>query len=264
MSSKPILAKNRGLLKSPDNVPVHSRLKSFKSSDPDNLKLKPVSNTSVNDKKIRRFSSRAQATDPKKIVLKDNKTFSELQAAENMKNILFCSISHELRNPVNHLNGILDLVKSYAVDEKISNFINIALSSVDLLISKIDDILDYSLLETDTIQLKTIKFNIRELMQNVVDTLSLQFDRKMIKFSLQVEDNVPQEISFDKKRLKQVLMNLIFNALKYTEQGFVTVRVAASYSNKLSKFRANANQIKGTKECDLKFSVSDSGCGIEK
>ena len=74
---------------------------------------------------------------------------------EKMKNILFCSISHELRSPVNHINGILELInKNCPKDEKILKFVKIGLSSIEMLTHKIDDILDYALIETNTLNLK--------------------------------------------------------------------------------------------------------------
>ena len=86
---------------------------------------------------------------------KDSKAFFKLELMEKMKNILFCSISHELRSPVNHINGILELInKNCPKDEKILKFVKIGLSSIEMLTHKIDDILDYALIETNTLNLK--------------------------------------------------------------------------------------------------------------
>lgn len=92
-----------------------------------------------------------------------------------------------------------------------------------MLTSKINDILDYSLIETNTLTLKPIEFNIRNLLINIEDILNLQFDHKMINFSTFVSENVPNIIIYDYKRLKQIMLNLTFNALKYTERGFVSI-----------------------------------------
>ncbi|CAI2384799.1 unnamed protein product [Moneuplotes crassus] len=172
-------------------------------------------------------------------------------------------MSHELRSPVNHINGILDILKSYIDDEKCLKFINIAMSSTEMLMSKISDILDFSLLETNTCELNPIAFNIRNMLLHIEDILNLQFDHKMIVFNTYVHERVPTLVYYDYKRLKQILINLTYNALKYTKKGFVSVTIDCkpiegkqlSFTSKLSK---------GENQCELIFSVADSGCGIEK
>lgn len=194
------------------------------------------------------------------IKAEESKSVHQLQLAEKMKNILFCSISHELRSPVNHINGILDLIKNYYKDdEKLTEYTNIAISSIGMLTSKINDIMDFSLLETGTLELKPVEFNLRGLMQSVEDVLSYQFDHKMINFSVFIAKNVPEVLTYDHIRLKQILLNLIFNAIKYTEKGYVIVIVECSYANKMFKFKNNKTAYKGKTECQLRFSISDSG-----
>jgi two-component system, sensor histidine kinase and response regulator len=208
----------------------------------------------------KRASSHAEADFEEQDLITKELTIAEL--SERMKNILFCSISHELRSPVHHINGILDIIKSYIVDEKILQFINIAMSSTEMLMSKINDILDYSLLETNTLDLKPIDFNIRNLMANIEDILNLQFDHKMIEFGTYVNERVPNIIILDYKRLKQILINLIYNALKYTEKGFVSVEIDCVFydqNNVASKMQKDRSK----KQCELTFMITDSGCGLE-
>lgn len=145
--------------------------------------------------------------------------------AEKFKNILMCSISHELRSPVNHINGILDLIQNHTEDETILDYVSIANSSCEILIHKINDILDYSLLETDTIELKHTEFDIRAMLTGIQKVLNYQFDSRTLNFSVFVSDNVPKRVTYDHNRLKQILMNLCFNAIKYTNKGFVIIIV---------------------------------------
>ena len=199
------------------------------------------------------------------IKAEESKSMHQLQLAEKMKNILFCSISHELRSPVNHINGILDLIKNYYKDdEKLIEYTNIAISSINLLTSKINDILDFSLLETGALKLKHSEFNLREMMQSIENVLSFQFDHKMINFSIFIAKNVPEVLTYDHNRLKQILLNLIFNAIKYTEKGYVIIIVECFYANKMFKFKNNKASFKGNTEWQVRFSISDSGWGIEK
>ena len=109
----------------------------------------------------------------------DEETISkrELELAHKMKNILFWSVSHELRNPINHINGILECISSYvSKDDRIHQFVNIALSSTSMLMHKIDDIMDYSLLETNTLNLRLEEFDIRKMMTSIREMFMLQFD----------------------------------------------------------------------------------------
>ena len=149
--------------------------------------------------------------------------------AEQIKNILFCSISHELRSPINHINGMLELIRSICTDESIKKYSTIAISSWNMLKFKINDILDYSMLETGIWTLKVEEFNLRILMIELQEMILLQFDQKLITFRVYVSNSIPQTIFHDSQRIKQILLNLISNALKYTEKGFVTVLVDWSF-----------------------------------
>ena len=95
------------------------------------------------------------------------KYVDQLKISEKYKNILFCSISHELRSPVNHINGILELIKNVAVENNIIQYVWIANSSCEILLNKINDILDYSLLETNTLQLKNERIELRQLLNDI-------------------------------------------------------------------------------------------------
>lgn len=92
-----------------------------------------------------------------------------------------------------------------------------------MLKSKVDDILDYSMLESDSCVLNYQEFSVHELMADIEDLVSLQYDPKVINFKVYVSDVVPATVLHDKKRIKQILLNLIYNALKFTERGFVIV-----------------------------------------
>lgn len=180
-----------------------------------------------------------------------NSIYNENQsenASEKIKNILFCSISHELRSPINHINGILDVIKSYIDDMKLAHMIDIALSSSEMLVNKINDIMDYSLIETNTLELKPVEFNIRNLLAHIEDILNLQFDHKMINFSAFVTQNVPNIIMLDYKRLKQILLNLTYNALKYTERGFVSIIIECEFHDKYSNISTQLANYKGANE----------------
>jgi len=219
------------------------------------------------ENKFKKYSNKWKShlkLDHNEFNLEVQKSVNELQISEKMKNILFCSISHELRSPVNHINGMLDLIKGSSTDDNIQHFVRIANSSCEMLINKINDILDYSLIETNTIELSNIEFDIRTLLSDIERILSFQYDHQMIIFSIYVSDNVPKFISYDANRLKQVLLNLAFNGIKYTNKGFVTIVVDWEYTDNMEKYKNHKTHHKEFTECLLSFSVSDSGCGIDK
>jgi len=155
----------------------------------------------------------------------EERTLLELKISERMKNILFWSISHELRSPINHINGMLELIKLGTKDENLMRFVKISISSWNMLKSKIDDILDYSMLETNSWKITKEPFDIRNMMTEIEDMMALQYDPSNITFRVFVSDSIPDIIYHDEKRLKQILVNLIFNAIKFTEKGFVVVVV---------------------------------------
>ena len=213
-----------------------------------------------NDGSIIRSCSQSKLSPFIQLSIEDSKSNMELEVAQKMKNILFCSISHELRNPINHINGILEWIGSYmSPNDHIQQFVNIALSSTNLLMYKIDDIMDYSLLETNTLKLRLEEYSIRDMLSSIQDILCLQFDSSLLNFSIYISDNVPDKIYFDHRRVKQVLINLVFNALKYTEKGYVTV-IVDSEQKKQREFKSKEKY----NNLALNFAVSDSGCGIEK
>ena len=157
-----------------------------------------------------------------------------------------------------------ELIKSTTKDENILKYSTISISSWNMLKYKINDILDYSMLETGSWVIKIEEFNLRELMIEIHEMILLQFDPKLITFRVYVSNLVPLTVFHDSQRVKQILLNLICNALKYTEKGFVTVLVDWVYP-KLSRTTSFS---RFTRKCykiwNLHFAVSDSGCGIEK
>ena len=140
-------------------------------NDANNIQKKNSSNLA------RSYSQTKNLIVPELSINEETTSKRELELAHKMKNILFWSVSHELRNPINHINGILEWISSYvSKDDRIHQFVNIALSSTSMLMHKIDDIMDYSLLETNTLNLRLEEFNIRKMMASIQEMLILQFD----------------------------------------------------------------------------------------
>lgn len=179
-----------------------------------------------------------------------------------IKTMMLCSISHELRTPLNQINGMMFLAKSLCKNPKITYYLDIAQNSSNFLLSKIDDILDYYEIETNNFNAHITSFNLANFLGEIKESFMQVIDNRTKKLSILMDKGVPDFISHDSRRIKQVLHNIISNAIKYTEKGFILVTVD------WEKVQTKSSPISGKKSRDynyyLKFQVSDSGSGIEK
>ena len=257
-----ILEPKKYSLKELSNNKIFRRSKSYKEDTQE--ELKEYNATSFINRRISDKNSWYRVANRYKPLMSIDESKVSLEISERMKNILFCSISHELRTPINQINGMLQIIKQSVKDQSIMRFINISLSSCDMLMSKVEDILDYSMLEAGSCQIKKDQIDIREMMIKIEKVMSYQFDPNLITFRLYVSDNIPAIIFHDSARLKQILMNLIYNAFKFTEKGFVVVVLDGSeiYSPKKTYFSKSIPEERS--KMMLNFSISDSGWGIEK
>lgn len=180
-----------------------------------------------------------------------------------IKTMMLCSVSHELRTPLNQIDGMLYLAKVQCSDPKIEYYLSMAQNSSEFLVTKIDDILDYYEIETNNFKPVMASHNLSEFMTNIKESFMPIIDPKTKKLSIMIDKKAPDNVTFDKKRIRQVLNNLITNAVKYTEKGFVLVTIdweTVSTGNSVSKDNKEINNSNHY----LKFQVSDSGCGISK
>ncbi len=154
-------------------------------------------------------------------------------------------MSHEIRTPMNGIVGMSDLLIKRINNETDKHYISIIHSSAEALQQVINDILDYSKIEAGKLQLRNESFSIRDTLKNVCSIFELQCQEKELTLEYHVEDDIPPFVSGDPHRIHQLLINLISNAVKYTNRGSVIVRI--------SQFdRATL------------FEVTDTGEGISK
>lgn len=174
---------------------------------------------------------------------------NEAELANEAKSTFLAQMSHELRTPLNAVNGYTYLLEQTSLNQKQRKYIQGIRGSSEGLLELINQILDFSRIESGRIQLESTAFQIRALLQEVKAVFMEQAERKGLFYKVEIEENVPDCIEGDSLRLRQVLINLIGNAFKFTEEGGVTVSV------RLLEKKPDA--------CLLKFSVADTGIGVE-
>ncbi len=163
------------------------------------------------------------------------------------------NVSHELRTPMNAVLGMLDLLMTMGLSPKQREYIETAKSSGEVLLELIDDVLDFSKVESGVIEIQKEETYLEDLMDEVVGLMSNQSLKKKIDLGYVSASNVPQLVYIDAARIRQVLINLIGNAIKFTERGEVAIYLEMVAENAESD---------GTGEPVLCVSVRDTGIGI--
>ncbi len=174
----------------------------------------------------------------------------QAEAADRRKSDFLATMSHEIRTPMNGILGTLTLLNASNLDAEQRRLLQLAKSSSDSLLVIINDILDYSKMEAGKMELAAEPFSIRSLCEDVCDLLKARAADKSVKLVLECPDDVPPLLLGDSGRLRQVLLNLASNAIKFTERGTVTVAVSAPE-------RSAAGVL-------LHVEVRDTGVGIDE
>eukprot|EP00347_Sterkiella_histriomuscorum_P001402 403372173 len=156
--------------------------------------------------------------------IRDQSTWLEIEKQKNMsqlKTIAFASAAHEFRNPLNSINSSLQLIDSQIKDPETKKFVSTAKNCSRLMLFLVNDILDFSQLESKKLVLSYENVNIRKLSEECFSILQLKAEMKELEFKCEFSENFPQKVYTDQNRLAQILINLLSNALKYTQEGFV-------------------------------------------
>ena len=169
-------------------------------------------------------------------------------AANRAKSTFLARMSHEIRTPMNGVLGMLEALRATQLQPEQIDFLMTAYASAETLLTLINDILDYSKIEADRLQLETIEFDLPALLARNIELWSKRAADDHLKLTLCCQPDLPTWLLGDPTRLGQILVNLISNALKFTQQGSIEVSATAI---------ENAATC-----CRVRFAVRDTGCGM--
>jgi two-component system, sensor histidine kinase and response regulator len=157
-------------------------------------------------------------------------------------------MSHEIRTPMNAIQGIVELLRRSDLPKKQLNMVDTIASSNKTLLHILNDILDLSKIEDGKLEIEAIDFNLAQLLEHLIKTISYKAEQKGLILDFSIDETIPQILHGDSERLRQILWNLISNAVKFTNQGSIELRVRSMDT--------------GQEGVHIEFSVIDTGKGI--
>jgi len=179
---------------------------------------------------------------------------AQADAATNQKSNFLATMSHEIRTPMQSVYGLLELIEQENPDVNIMTMVQTAKSSASGLLEILDDILDFAKMDADQMALDAFEVPLRTLAYGINEAMAVKVQGKPVELQTDISDQVPFVVLGDPKRLRQVIMNLMGNALKFTHDGSVTIKI----STQTEHITAQEPKV------GLRFEIIDTGIGMKQ